>query len=350
MPWYYAVAELDHELQNPTSRGEDPPARRAAPPRRRQPRARHGLWQGRPGDPARVEFGCRVVGVERSPEFAEAARERVASAGLAERVEIVEGDAAAFPIDPGTFDAALCLGASFVWDGLDGTLEALIPAVRAGGHVAVGEPFWRSWPLPDGVDDLGYLAAARRPQPRSSARVSRSSTLIASSRTTGTPTSRCTGVRSRSGWRRNPDEPDAPTIRERFEEARDAYLRCERTLLGWAIFVGWKPRLGRARERLALEQRAEPLGLEQVPPAEARFVDLELGEDRDGVGGSGSGGLPVLRDEPVAELVEARGASKMRRTTSCGETVPFQRFSCSRNATSQRPAGAYESRYRRRQQ
>ena len=70
-------------------------------------------------------FGCSIVGVERSPEFAAAARDRVAAAGLAERVEIVEGDAAAFSIDPGSFDAALCLGASFVWDGLDGTLAAL---------------------------------------------------------------------------------------------------------------------------------------------------------------------------------------------------------------------------------
>ena len=39
----------------------------------------------------------------------------------------------------------------------------------------------------------------------------------------------------------NPDDPDAPTIRERFEDGRDRYLRHERALLGWAIFVGWKP-------------------------------------------------------------------------------------------------------------
>src|SRR5436853_5792615 len=87
-------------------------------------------------------FGCHVVGVERSSEFADAARERVARAGLDDRVEIIEGDAEAFPFEPGAFDAALCLGASFVWDGLDGTLAALSPAVRRGGHVAVGEPFW----------------------------------------------------------------------------------------------------------------------------------------------------------------------------------------------------------------
>ena len=43
-----------------------------------------------------------------------------------------------------------------MWNGLEGTLATLGAAVRPGGHIAVGEPFWRSWPLPDGVDDLGF--------------------------------------------------------------------------------------------------------------------------------------------------------------------------------------------------
>src|ERR1700704_4523862 len=157
MPWYYAVAEHDHELQNPTS----PEKIRLLGERLRLgPESRvldMACGKAGPATLLASAFGCSVVGVERSPEFAATARERVAAAGLGERVEIVEGDAAAFPVEPGTFDAALCLGASFVWDGLEGTLSTLAAAVRPGGHVAVGEPFWRSWPLPDGVDDLGYV-------------------------------------------------------------------------------------------------------------------------------------------------------------------------------------------------
>src|ERR1022692_283665 len=157
MPWYHAVAERDHELQNPTN---------AAKIRLLGERLRLGpdsrvvdLACGQAG-PALIlaeSFGCRILGVERAPEFVAAARERIDAAGLANRVEIVEGDAAAFALEPGGWDAALCLGASFVWHGLDGTLEALVPAVRAGGNVVVGEPFWRAWPLPEGIDDLGYL-------------------------------------------------------------------------------------------------------------------------------------------------------------------------------------------------
>ena len=116
------------------------------------------MRQGRPGADPR--------GVVRLPDRRRRARAGVRrgragadrdAADLAERVEIVEGDAAAFPLEPEAWDAALCLGASFVWHGLDGTLEALAPAVRPGGNVVVGEPFWRTWPLPEGIDDLGYL-------------------------------------------------------------------------------------------------------------------------------------------------------------------------------------------------
>ena len=51
------------------------------------------------------------------------------------------------------YDAALCLGASFVYGSLADTVEALAPAVRPGGHVVVGEPFWRRLPLPDDYED-----------------------------------------------------------------------------------------------------------------------------------------------------------------------------------------------------
>jgi SAM-dependent methyltransferase len=90
-------------------------------------------------------------------------------ARLDRRVEIVEGDATAYPLEPESLDVALCLGASFVWDGLAGTLAALVPAVRPGGHIAVGESYWRAWPLPTGVADLDSCHS-ERPQHASRSR------------------------------------------------------------------------------------------------------------------------------------------------------------------------------------
>jgi SAM-dependent methyltransferase len=240
MPWYYAVAEHDHELQNPTT----PEKIALLGERLRLGRDSRvvDLACGKAG-PALIlagAFGCRVLGVERATEFVTVARQRVEDAGLERRVEIVEGDAAAFPLEPEAWDAALCLGASFVWHGLEGTLEALAPAVRPGGHVVVGEPFWRSWPLPEGIDDLGYLPL-RETVGRFEAAGLALVTLIASSEDDW-DTYESLHWRALESWlAEHRGDPDAAAIRQRHEASRDAYLRHERALFGWAIFVARKP-------------------------------------------------------------------------------------------------------------
>lgn len=49
--------------------------------------------------------GCRVTGLDQSPEMLAVGRERVARAGLGERVQLVEGRAEALPFDDAAFDA-----------------------------------------------------------------------------------------------------------------------------------------------------------------------------------------------------------------------------------------------------
>jgi SAM-dependent methyltransferase len=158
LPWFFAVAERDHTIQNPTSPEK---LRRLGELLRLDPQSRLvDLACGR-GGPAIIlaeTFGCRIVGVELAPEFVQVARERIAEAGLESLIDVIERDGRKFPLEPNAFDAALCLGASFIWDGLDGTLATLAPAVRASGHVVVGEPFWREWPLPDGIDPEGFTS------------------------------------------------------------------------------------------------------------------------------------------------------------------------------------------------
>lgn len=171
MTWFYAVAERDHELQNPTSPEK---IRSLGEQLRLDPSSKVvDLAAGKAG-PAMIlaeSLGCRITCVERAPEFASAARDRLASAGLENLIEIVEQDARDFVLEPGRYDAALCLGASFVWGGLEQTLAALARGVRPGGHVVVGEPYWREWPLPaeyphdDGASGLWQArrSGSRRP-------------------------------------------------------------------------------------------------------------------------------------------------------------------------------------------
>jgi SAM-dependent methyltransferase len=240
VPWYYAVAERDHEIQNPTSAEKivllgnylrlDPAVRVL------------DLACGK-GGPALLlasTFGCSVYGIERAPEFVEAAHRRIEAAGLGKLVEVVEADAHAVPLEPEAWDAAFCLGATFVWDALPGTLAALAPAVRPGGHVVIGEPYWKEWPLPRGIDDQGWVALRETVRRFEAAGLALEGLIASSEEDWDHYESQ--HWRALEEWLdANPRDPDASEIRERHEQARDDYLGFQRELLGWAIFVARKP-------------------------------------------------------------------------------------------------------------
>ena len=187
------------------------------------------------------EHGCTWHGIEISPAFHAVAVERAAKTGLADRVTFELADAAEATHEPESYDAALCLGASFVYGSLADTVDALAPAVRPGGHVVVGEPYWRRLPLPDDYED--------RREPWTTLE----GTVVAFE-TSGLSVVSVIAS-SEDDWDRyetlhwqaverwladNADDPDAPDIRERHERYKRNYLRHQREYLGWAIFVGWK--------------------------------------------------------------------------------------------------------------
>jgi ubiquinone/menaquinone biosynthesis C-methylase UbiE len=241
MPWYPAVAERDHDIQDPTSREK---IRELGERLRLGPQSKVlDVACGRAG-PAIVlasAFGCRIVGVERAETFADAARERVRDAGVEELVEIVEGDAAAFPLEPESWDAVLCLGAGFVWVDLPGTLEALAPAARSGGHVVVGEPFWHQPPPDDHPDGPETFVSLEETVARFEQAGLPVVSLIAAS-TDDWDRYESLHWRAVAEWlSENPDHPEADDLREQNERYKHLYLRWNRDLLGWAIFAGRKP-------------------------------------------------------------------------------------------------------------
>jgi len=110
VPWFYAIAERDHDIQNPTSAEK---IRLMGESIRLGPETRVlDIACGKCG-PALVlasTFGCRITGVEQSSEFVAAARERVSEAGLDELIEVVESDGREFPLERESWDVALCDG------------------------------------------------------------------------------------------------------------------------------------------------------------------------------------------------------------------------------------------------
>jgi len=238
--WWHAVVEAQHELQNPTSAekilllGE----RLGLGPESHVLDVASGVCG--PALLLAETYGCRLTCIERAPEFVARARERIAAAGLEGRIELVEADAASYEL--GRYDAALCIGATFVYGGLVPTLERLAPTAP---QVAVGEPYWRVWPLPP--------EAGREDEPRRTAE-DEFLPLVAT-----VERAESTGVRvvsliasSEDDWDRyeslhwqtlddwlaqNPDHPQAEEFRALGAAHRERYLRWERAAMGWAILV-----------------------------------------------------------------------------------------------------------------
>ena len=92
--------------------------------------------------------GCRVIGLDQSPEMLAEGRRRVDAAGLGDRIELREGRAEELPFQDATFD-----GLTFTYllryvDDPAATMRELARVVRPGGRIAMLEFVVPPRPLP----------------------------------------------------------------------------------------------------------------------------------------------------------------------------------------------------------
>ncbi len=88
---------------------------------------------------AQAEPGRTVVGVDQSAEMLAAGRERIADAGLSDRIELREGRAEELPFADGEFDSLTFTYLLRYVDDVPATLHELARVVRPGGTVAMQE-------------------------------------------------------------------------------------------------------------------------------------------------------------------------------------------------------------------
>ena len=186
-------------------------------------------------------FGTSGIGVDLSHVFSAAARDRAAALGVGTRVKIVQGDAAAYHAEPGAFDIACCLGATWIGGGLAGTIDLLRPAVRPGGLVLVGEPYWIEAPPPEAVAAHGlapddYVSLEGTFDRLDAAGVELVDMVLASPETWDRyEASQWLTV---TDWlAANPDDPDHEAMVRFRDDNRRTYLRWGRRHLGWGVFI-----------------------------------------------------------------------------------------------------------------
>lgn len=230
---YWAIAEADIEIQNPVTD--------------RKLRLLDDYCDIRDG--LRVlDVGCGKAwlmrqwadrfeidgtGLEINPAFLASARSFTPRRG---RISYVEGPADRFEPEPGSYDIALCLGATFALGGFVSAVEWLANAVRPGGTVVVGDLTLKHRPAvnthqhfpPDPVE---LAAVMQRHGTEVGAMISASDAdfeRYASHHRHAT-------VRWALEHR---DHPDHDEVVEASLKGWNDYLRTVRPHLGWTIVVG----------------------------------------------------------------------------------------------------------------
>ena len=121
------------------------------------------------GGPARylaATFGCKVIGVDLSQEFIEAASYLTARCGLEDRVTFEVGDARRLPFEPGAFDAVFLQHVAMNIEDRAGLYAEIRRVLAAGGRFATYDIVHRDgdilYPVPwarDGASSFLLTAA-----------------------------------------------------------------------------------------------------------------------------------------------------------------------------------------------
>lgn len=187
------------------------------------------------------KYGIRGTGVDISEVFLAAAHRRAAELNVADKITFVQGDAGQYPRPAHSFDIVSCIGATWIGNGLEGTLELMKSAVKPNGLLLVGEPFWHEPPpeaayaaMGAGKDDFVSLEGTLD---RFEAAGTKLVEMV---------------LASYEGWDRyvspqwmavddylhnQPDDPEAAELKKWIEDARRSYLKYGRRYFGWGVFV-----------------------------------------------------------------------------------------------------------------
>jgi SAM-dependent methyltransferase len=188
------------------------------------------------------DHGVSGIGVDLSTVFTAAARARAEELGVADRVSILHGDASSY-VAESPVDVGACIGATWIGDGVAGTISLLEQSLRPGGMVLIGEPYWRREPLDD--------EAAERSGAPSRDRFRSLPGLVEHFHEVGFDVVEMV-LADQDSWDRyvapqwmntrrwleeNPDDELAAEMRGDLTQSQLDYTRYGREFLGWGVFA-----------------------------------------------------------------------------------------------------------------
>jgi ubiquinone/menaquinone biosynthesis C-methylase UbiE len=187
-------------------------------------------------------YGVNCLGIDLSPFCVAEAEMKLSRRAPAAQVVFLQMNGADFePDEPHSFAVASCIGASWVYGGYAGTLQALMRVVVPGGWVIAGEPYWLQEPPEEylHVSELTrevFGTHAGNVEMGEQLGLDLVHTFVSNK----DDWDRYEGLQWYSAdeyARAHPDDPDLPELLDRVAQGKSAYLRWGRETLGWAIYV-----------------------------------------------------------------------------------------------------------------
>ncbi len=186
-------------------------------------------------------WGIEGVGVDISKVFLAAAQQRALEMGVTDQVTFIEGDAGKYVAEAHAFDIVSCIGATWIGSGLVGTLGLMKPALKSGGLLLVGEPYWIDPPPEAAYTEMGISQTEFASLSGTLDRFDEAGCeLVEMVLADGNSWDRYVAPQwwaIRDWLAAHPDDPDADALRDFVVRSKLNFLAYERRYLGWGVFV-----------------------------------------------------------------------------------------------------------------
>lgn len=183
-----------------------------------------------------------AIGIDKSPYTIVAARERTAKMDLTDQIEYIESDGKIFLDSVNEkFDLSVCMGASWVFGGHEGTLRALSEITRKDGIVIVGEPYLikqaTQWYL-----DISEIKSEEFGTHSENIEIGENLGLrpmysIVSNSDDWDQYEHLQWLGADYHLQNNPDDLDNDELMSKVTKNRQAYTREGRDVFGWALYI-----------------------------------------------------------------------------------------------------------------
>lgn len=187
------------------------------------------------------KYKVKGVGIDLSPYSIREAEKRKLERVPGADFKFLEMDGAEYKPEAEKSDLTMCIGASWIYKGYKNTLRALAGMTRPFGYVMSGEPFWRKKP------SVAYLRHSE--YKRNSFNTHHGNVAVGEALGLAPVYAL---VSSEGAWDKyeslhwfaareyavsNPEDPDLRELLSRDRRDRESFLRYERDILGWAVYL-----------------------------------------------------------------------------------------------------------------